>query len=466
MIALDDRDRKIINRLDILYPDKIVFRLHITDNRLYFKVKAQTEKKEFKNIEEYLKSIGFIMTRKSRQKSTNYDTTSLKLLNNEYRISYRELGKWFGLTPEAIRLQVNQADGINPFWQNEQLDERDKEEIKTLVAKKETVSEGYFLKICKNHIHDGKIAIFINTTNKTKLICDIPQDIYNLLYSNGYCKFDDEDFEVIKSLQKYAIDKTDEVRIPSDDTEFNRVINNRTSALNMSRIQYIEFLGYKYVNPKLFYTPEIWKEILGNYCIGKTKQVYVPCNDPLYHKLTNYASRAGFTKAGFIENLGFLYVKLQTTVNKEETEFIEKTLEKIKRIQGSLEKETTTQGRVLRSHTLAEEMKMMYFYKCQLCCPASEGYCSPLIEKEDGNFYVEVHHIKPVSEKDKVDDDSKTELDTWKNVVVVCSHHHKYLHYHHGGFSEVIKKDDGNCYFLSKCGDLLKIYTNHHILVE
>jgi len=98
------------------------------------------------------------------------------------------------------------------------------------------------------------------------------------------------------------------------------------------------------------------------------------------------------------------------------------------------EKSTTTREKVQRSADLAKAMKKLYNYRCQLCCPDDTDFSSPIIEKEDGTLYVEVHHITHISERDKVDDDSRKRLDTYENVVVVCTHHHKYLHYHHGGY--------------------------------
>ncbi|WP_422778049.1 HNH endonuclease [Peribacillus butanolivorans] len=76
-------------------------------------------------------------------------------------------------------------------------------------------------------------------------------------------------------------------------------------------------------------------------------------------------------------------------------------------------------------------------------------------------YYVEVHHIIQISVADLIT--TELELDSYENVICVCSHHHRVLHFHNGGFDKLIANEDGNLYFISKYGDKLRVYHNLHI---
>lgn len=207
--------------------------------------------------------------------------------------------------------------------------------------------------------------------------------------------------------------------------------------------------------------------------------VYIDSTSSLYSRLFILALRKKTSINNLLEEWGFkrTYDKDALTIqdeeevilnslsNKEKDEWthISDLLENIINIQGDLSSSTTVNEKIKRSTSLTREMKRLYFYKCQLCCFENGGFHIPLIEKEDGTNYVEVHHIIPVSEYDEVGDDSYIMLDSYENVVVVCAHHHRYLHFHNGGFSEIVKGIDGDLYFKSEKGESIKIYTNYHL---
>ncbi|MFR8999643.1 MAG: HNH endonuclease [Anaerobutyricum soehngenii] len=58
--------------------------------------------------------------------------------------------------------------------------------------------------------------------------------------------------------------------------------------------------------------------------------------------------------------------------------------------------------------------------------------------KKDGTKYVEVHHIKNLSEEY----DEEGTLDRLNNLIVVCPNHHKMLHYHNGGYRKIEKTNN------------------------
>ena len=78
--------------------------------------------------------------------------------------------------------------------------------------------------------------------------------------------------------------------------------------------------------------------------------------------------------------------------------------------------------------------------------------------KKDGTKYVEVHHIKNLSEEY----DEEGTLDRLNNLIVVCPNHHKMLHYHNGGYRKIVKTNNGLA-FTNDSSDIIPIVHNKHL---
>lgn len=208
---------------------------------------------------------------------------------------------------------------------------------------------------------------------------------------------------------------------------------------------------------------------------NENNEIYLDTTSQVYSNLWKIANIRDVPINDLINMLGYKriyawdYHKIQRPrigdVKIEyDTNSIKGILDELVKIQGSLEKIENGNEKVKRNQTLVKKMKKLYHNKCQLCCPDDIGFSVPPIETENGELYVEVHHIKQVSEAFRSDDESDRLVDNYKNVIVVCSYHHKYLHYHLGGFKEIIQKEDGQLYFKSKLGETLRIFTNYHLI--
>lgn len=139
-----------------------------------------------------------------------------------------------------------------------------------------------------------------------------------------------------------------------------------------------------------------------------------------------------------------------------------KYLEELERLDSSLTKEESTVYKAKRSQELVRILKKLYNYQCQLC---SEEEGLPQIIKENGDRYIEMHHIQPVSDfKDDGNDESSKTIDSYKNCVIICPHHHKVLHYHQGGFPRLEKVDD-KLYFINKLNseERIPLKSNYHL---
>jgi predicted HNH restriction endonuclease len=105
-------------------------------------------------------------------------------------------------------------------------------------------------------------------------------------------------------------------------------------------------------------------------------------------------------------------------------------------IQTEMTKEVTVVNRYKRSRELANRLKQLYGYRCQLCSLKHTNI--PEIPMKDGSNYVEVHHIKGFNEVTDMGTDQEVGeyiIDTYKNAITVCVYHHKLLHKHKNEFS-------------------------------
>lgn len=94
---------------------------------------------------------------------------------------------------------------------------------------------------------------------------------------------------------------------------------------------------------------------------------------------------------------------------------------------------------------ISNKVKRMTGYKCQIC--EARGQDPYSFKKSDGVYYIESHHIEPVSSK-------KLGVLSITNIITVCANHHRQLHY-------------GNAYLESDLGEsfLFKI-EGEKIMVE
>lgn len=135
-------------------------------------------------------------------------------------------------------------------------------------------------------------------------------------------------------------------------------------------------------------------------------------------------------------------------------------LRELENIEKPSKRQETKIDIIERNRKLPVLLKKLYFNKCQLCSEEERRY--RIIEKDNDEEYVEVHHIKGLAESFNINDEIENYLDSYKNAIVVCCYHHKLLHLHHGGFKK-LKLIDGKLCFESERGDTLEVVTNYHL---
>ena len=152
--------------------------------------------------------------------------------------------------------------------------------------------------------------------------------------------------------------------------------------------------------------------------------------------------------------------KLEFDIEPLEENMRSNILVKLDNLESNFKEKATTSNKINRNKKLPKLLKTLYGYKCQLC--NKEEVICPSIEIINGEEYVEVHHITQLSEARVIEDESNSELDSYKNCIVVCCFHHKFLHYHHGGFKKLKLINEKLC-FESEKGDIIPVITNYHL---
>ncbi len=227
----------------------------------------------------------------------------------------------------------------------------------------------------------------------------------------------------------------------------------------------------KDLDSRTFEVESDYQAILDDMIIEDNK-VYIDSQSSFYTKLYVLSVRKGKGINELLHDWGYERIYDRKSIaeteaySHKEQDRLRESLERVKQIQGALSKSTSTEQKIQRSRKLANEMKKLYGHRCQLCNYEKEGEYIPLIIKRDGTNYMEVHHIIPVSQHDEVEDDTNAKIDTYENVIVVCSHHHRYLHYHDGGFEEILETKNGELFFQSRNGMEIRIFTNYHLIAE
>ncbi|MCK8826067.1 EVE domain-containing protein [Fuchsiella alkaliacetigena] len=125
-------------------------------------------------------------------------------------------------------------------------------------------------------------------------------------------------------------------------------------------------------------------------------------------------------KVGYLEfNFANRDLNLKEDIEELEKEYSQAIPEVKKRLSKHIER-----GKI------SEKFKEVTKYKCQICDALGEDPYA--FKKENGDFYIETHHIDPVSSLNKG-------CLGISNLITVCPNHHRQLHY---GDVDILKNTD------------------------
>ena len=222
----------------------------------------------------------------------------------------------------------------------------------------------------------------------------------------------------------------------------------------MSLEDFLDYYGYKKSKYDYNYVSqrknEKYKNELKKYIVENTNTVYISSQEPIYQTLYNIAQQNNMTLDDYIQLLGYTRSKGRNSLIELSGE-----INKILSVENEkIEKKISSNEKIKRNHLLINRLKEFYSYECQLCTENQKM----TIQKKDGTKYVEVHHIKNLSEEY----DEEGTLDRLNNLIVVCPNHHKMLHYHNGGYRKIVKTNNGLA-FTNDSSDIIPIVHNKHL---
>lgn len=516
----------ILDKLTKLYPTLEIDKLSSKYTGLYLLV-ASSAKEKGTTIKEYIEELGFKYNR--RRRTYPFDIETAKLLIEEYDISQVQIAKWLGVTRQAIFERLSGKSSGSWVTTNITLEEQAvvldmiEKQLFTIETDQLIVTiRTNYKKISIIIINEDQIKVLfefpnaiemaLNKTNLNVLTqidfeirdCLQPVNIIGVTYARTnsktrskirqqcrkrsiseeeYCKLHGfagiadgrtrTDFEIEEIIISNYVTEKNFVYFPHEAEHYNSFLQ-RAHRSNMTIDEFFEFYGFIKMDSRLNSTYESkieeYKEEIRRYLIvGSNKKVLIKSDSPLYRRLYSFAKRRDITLDDLLQDLGFErvfsndnYVSFSTSFEKKLINNKDLILTELENLQGEFERESTPGAKIKRNKQMVKKLKELYSYRCQLC---SKENSIPLIKKEDGTFYVEVHHIKALSTASLLKNDEHIfddMLDHYLNAIVVCPFHHKVLHYHDGGFERMVQQET-DLFFISRKDTLLKVEVNFHL---
>ncbi|MZP31454.1 hypothetical protein GTO91_17320 [Heliobacterium undosum] len=412
-----------------------------------------------------------------------------------------EVSEWLGMKSNWAYNHISKNRTTGKWleeWSN--LDELEQERINEMIEKQEftynsnELGNNRFIAIRKYFVNieaeTAKYLIFARNGERIVCVTDlIPREVENHLTVVWPWDVRLKDFELAKKFNILEIFGRSYV-CPDYITHvlMSQMCRGRTREFQRSYIVSKcarDFGHYGYLRKDSWDIFNGYKEKI-KFFADSDNNVYFPdLKEPLVSQMTSWANKRGGSLNQLISRLGYQRIyhldnPLQDIVipffrpeNVVDEEVISHSdwLSKLKNIQSMIQLEKSTEKyRQRRRRELADLLKQKYMYRCQLC--GEENGAIPIIEKDDGTHYVEMHHIVALADTGKTEEarliaDEWGSLDTYKNALVVCPHHHRYLHYHHGGFKNLIFENGPNgkeeVFIKSRKGTRIRVVENWHL---
>lgn len=288
-----------------------------------------------------------------------------------------------------------------------------------------------------------------------------------------------------KTLQNYIV-KNNEVYISSFDPFYISLTNAgrlKNQSLDEHLLNEFGFIRLKKEELPIDYIPYEWRNSIQNLeeeeefvsyieqnLVLEGNKVYISSQTAFYSKLWMYAYKFDKNVTEILESWGYertyeIPKHFESEPNEKELELAirKPILNDIREIQGELERDVNTTSRIGRSIKLVQLIKSLYLDTCQLC-DHSKDSAIPRITMQNGREYVEVHHILKISTEFTPEDESNIELDSYLNVIVVCSHHHKVLHYEKGGYIELLLNEKDKTLYFKNGDSMIPVITDYHLI--
>lgn len=201
-------------------------------------------------------------------------------------------------------------------------------------------------------------------------------------------------------------------------------------------------------------------------------EVYIDTDSYFYYIVFLQANLKNMDVNKLIDSLGYkrVFKKEKDTEQKlisvenllceNKSNYISNKIEILKSIEVKYKEITDNKLIIKRNKELVKNLKDLYQGKCQLC--GGDEPQIPIILKYNGDIYSEVHHIKSFSNVQSNNDDI-TEIDNYRNTLVLCPYHHKVVHFKNKGFKKLMFLDNSEVYLVGEDDEKIKLNLNYHI---
>lgn len=299
-------DTELLKELLEIFPNKI-----LKDFTNKINLKKELKKRLEKEIPDDISIKQFLINNYNfiDSHSSPYDYSIIKILSECYEQNGNYRRKIFEQIENVKRQRIEQKlkktlekqTILN--WEIEELNDLEKKVFFKLIETKkfEIENEEMFFFIFQN----GKECLILVYDKKNKrykaIINQNNYYIQKLIY-NHFHKYYENDFSNIEYLKK--INNNGYVQVNSKD------LKESPSKKKMIICKYIEFLGFKYINPNKLYDDNKILEILKrNIYPGTEKDVYIPTDSKDAQLLRRLGSRSDDGIENFITKFGFVYHK-------------------------------------------------------------------------------------------------------------------------------------------------------------
>jgi predicted transcriptional regulator len=516
-----DRDSQIIqDRLMYLFPNKVVKGLSTKDRSFYGMIYGYIrENYSEQSMEQYIRSLGFDYVGRQFTVLGEFDYASAHYLIEHYEdTNQSDLGKLLGITRARVsqRLQENTTDGTN--WKVTGLTEEER-----FIAQRMVEGELFYYEddgsiailtgssqgpvflhrnaeaVRFHFTFDNETLSWLRSKDRDQMssMNYAHRRMYEKVTIGGktyfrtnskkvetlnikqYCSKRSLDYE--DYLKRIGVTPLTDGKTITDEEWFDRLvahveddgvlrIPHRSSdqtglsrsarEFGMNAQEYAEMLGFQWrrrdyasehYKRLVMYEELVLEQSFGGY-------VYLATDGTLYRSLYYFLRSRSESIQTFLDRLGL------ERLDKEEYQsrlgLGGAILNKLEELQAVHQTEADLAERIVRNKKMVMLLKKLYEYHCQICGDNKPQI--PRIQKNDGTFYCEVHHITPLGTAE-AESDIET-LDHYSNALCLCSYHHSFVHYYKGGFPELVL-DKNQFYLVSGQGEKLPILMNKHISV-
>lgn len=287
------------------YPNKEV--THLANFGYYYELRNYAADLGLRPVS-VLKDLGFTW---KYNNEFSFDHEAVEKLIKDFEVKSTELANWLGINKMNISQRRKSRRPIRGLWTNYTMEKLEIELVNHMIESHTTTFQDEEIIIAiRNNGND--CCIFIRNQLDVKCFFSFSIEMEKGLKQNRFHRFDEDDFYVYDNLKIESFFGK-KMGKPAN-ANAGKAFTRRKAKLRMSPDEYLQFLGFDgYLDERMLNDTQI-KEILQKYIIH-SNYVYLPIDAEEYFRLTNKASRSGYTLEELIEFFGFK--KADTATNEE-----------------------------------------------------------------------------------------------------------------------------------------------------